>query len=330
MPAPGLLASLLLGLVFPGVGAALATILFIIWFERKFTARVQRRVGPYYVSPRLHGALQLVADGIRFLFQEPIIPVSVDKAGFIAAPMLAVILTATALLFLPAAPGLAAVPTPYNTLAFMAVMAVSPLPIIIAGWASDNKFSIIGALREAFLNVSYEPVIFISLLAMILMYGCIDASRMVEAQGVLPGILLNPLAAFTYIVAVMAATDRPPFDIVFGEQEIVSGPYTEYSGILFGYTMMRDYLNLYAFSVLFALVFLGGWLPARTPPMAPLILYMKTVLVMAGVVTLRSIYCRIRLDHALRLLWRVILPLGLAALALSAGVAVLRGVLLHG
>lgn len=321
----GLVESLLLGLVFPGIGAGLVTILFMIWFERKFTARVQRRIGPLYVSKRLHGVLQLLADGLRFLFQEPIVPVSVDKAGFLAAPILAVVLAAAALLFLPAAPGLAAIPTRYNTLAFLALMAVTPLPIIIAGWASDNKFSLIGALREAFLNVSYEPVIFVSILAMIILYGTVDATRMVEAQAAVPGVIANPLAAFTYLVAVMAATDRPPFDIVFGEQEIVSGPYTEYSGILFGYTMMRDYLNLYAFSIFFTLVFLGGWLPARSLPLAPLIVYVKSVAVMALLVTFRSIYCRLRLDHALRLLWHLILPLGLAALALSASLTILHG-----
>jgi NADH-quinone oxidoreductase subunit H len=325
MPWLGGLASLLLSprilspLILPGAVAALLAALVIIYVERKVTARVQRRIGPLYVSKRLAGLLQPLADGIRFFFQEPIVPVGVDKLVFIAAPALAVAVLLPAFAVIPGGPGIVGLESPVSLLIVLAVVAISPIPVIIMGWASDNRFSLIGALREAILNTSYEPVLLLSALAGASVLGTLSLEAAVEAQARLhlPGIILNPLAAIIFFAASLASCDRIPFDLVLGEQEIVAGPYTEYSGILFGVAMALDYLRLYILGLVFSILFLGGWLPATTWPWTAIVLYAKALLFMTAAVFLRSVYGRARLDKALRTLWHFYFPLAMIALVWS-------------
>jgi NADH-quinone oxidoreductase subunit H len=306
-------------LVYPGLATALATVLIIIWLERKLTARVQMRVGPYYVARWLHGALQLVADGTRFFFQEVIVPVTASR-GFLLAPALALSLIVVALAVIPGGPGVVGFSTPYSLLVALTAVSLAPPLILLMGWSSNNKFTILGSAREALLTASYEPLLFISALAMAVLYGSLDLHLMVVAQMQLgvPGILLNPLAALLFFIAMAAATDRIPFDIVMGEQEIVHGPYTEYSGIAYGLVMGLDYVKLYTLSLVFTHLFLAGWLPATSVLAGSLVVYAKTFLVMVVAVFLRSVYGRLRLDHALDLMWSKLLPLALASLVLSA------------
>ena len=315
------LVKLLLATFFPGLLSALTTIMIIIWLERKIAARVQMRVGPYYVAPKLGGALQLLADGLRFFFQEVIVPLQVDYWPYILAPILSLTLTLTTLLFIPVGPGLAAVYTPYNLIAFAALVAAIPVLTIVMGWASNNKFSLLGASREALINISYEPILFAILLSMAVLYGTLDLSKAVEKQ-LLPGILLNPIAALVAFIILLTMTDRVPFDLVFGEQEIVAGPYTEYSGIMFGLTMAKDYLLLYSLALVYAILFLGGWKPFAGP-MGALVLYLKAFTVMLVAVFLRAIYPRMRLDKALRFMWFRLLPLALLSIVYSMALKIL-------
>jgi len=310
-----ILTKLLLVAFFPGLFSALTTVMIIIWLERKIAARVQMRVGPYYVMPKLGGALQLLADGLRFFFQEVIVPYQVDYWPYILAPILSLTLTFATLLFIPVGPDLAAVYTPYNLIAFAALVAAIPVLTIVMGWASNNKFSLLGASREVLINISYEPLLFAILLSMAVLYGTLDLSEAVEKQ-FLPGILLNPLAALVAFIIFLTMTDRVPFDLVFGEQEIVAGPYTEYSGIMFGLAMVKDYLLLYSLALVYAILFLGGWKPF-TGPMGALTLYLKAFIVMLIAVFLRAIYPRMRLDEALRFMWFRLLPLALLSIVYS-------------
>ncbi len=310
---------LLSAILAPGAVAALLAALVIIYVERKVTARVQMRVGPLYVSRRLAGLLQPLADGIRFFFQEPIIPASVDRLVFLAAPALAVAVLLPAFAAIPGGPGAAALTSPVSLLIVLAVLAISPIPVIIMGWASDNRFSLVGALREAILNASYEPVLLLSALAGASVLGTLDLAKAVEVQAALhlPGIVLNPLAAAIFFAASLATCDRIPFDLVLGEQEIVAGPYTEYSGILFGVAMALDYLKLYILGLVFAIIFLGGWLPATTWPWTAIVLFAKALAFMTAAVFLRAVYGRARLDKALRTLWHFYFPLAVIALVWS-------------
>ncbi len=311
--------ALLSAILVPGALTALVLAMLVIYLERKITARVQRRIGPYYVSPSLAGLLQPIADGIRFFFQEPLIPVSVDKAAFIAAPALTVAVLLTAFSVIPGGPRITPIESSVSLLVVLAALAISPIPIIIMGWASDNRFSLVGALREAILNASYEPVLLLAALAGATVYGTLDLAAIVEKEASigLPGIILNPLAAVVFFVASLAATDRIPFDLVLGEQEIVAGPYTEYSGVLFAVTMALDYLKLYILGLVFAILFLGGWWPATTWPLTAIVLSLKALLFMIAAVFFRAVYGRARLDRALETLWLFYFPATLAALAWS-------------
>ncbi len=314
-------------LIYPGLGVALATVLIILWLERKLTARVQMRIGPYYVARRLHGAIQLLADGTRFFFQEVIVPARVDVIPFLLAPALALAAIAAAFTVIPGGPGLQGFYTPYSLLVALAALAVSPLLLVLMGWASNNKFAIIGSAREALLNASYEPLLFTTALAMAILYGTLDLNQMVAYQADLGiiGLILNPLAAILFFIAMVAATDRIPFDIVMGEQEIVHGPFTEYTGIGYGLVMALDYIKLYALAMMYSIIFLGGWLPATTPLLAAIVLYVKTFIVMTVAVFLRTVYGRLRLDTALNILWSKLIPLALVSVALSTVVSYTLG-----
>ena len=303
-------------LTMPGALAALIAALVVIYLERKLAARVQRRIGPLYVSKRLAGALQPLADGIRFFFQTPIIQRNVDLLPFLTAPALMVTVLLVAFAAIPVAPGLSPIESPTSLLIVLAALAISPIPVIIVGWASDNRFSLLGSLREAILNASYEPVLLLAALASASVLGTLDLSRAVEVQARLglPGLVLNPLAAIVFFVAALVPTDRIPFDLVLGEQEIVAGPYTEYSGILFAVAMAANYLKLYILGLVFAILFLGGWLPATTWPLTGVVLFLKALAFMTAAVFLRAVYGRARLDKALKSLWHFYFPLALASL----------------
>lgn len=308
--------------IFPGLLTALLVLLTIIWAERKIAARVQMRVGPLYVTRRLGGVLQMLADATRYMFQEFIIPVTADKAPFLFAPVLALTLAIVPFAFIPSAPGFSPIKSPYSLPAVLAVISATPLSVLLMGWASNNKFAIQGAVREAFMGLAYEAVVFISALSMGVLYGTLDLEEAVARQW-LPGLILNPVAAFTFFVGMVMSAGRLPFDIVEGEQEIVQGPFVEYSGIIFGIGMGLAYLKLYSLSLLYTLLFLSGWEPLVTPlysvypGVAGIFLFVKAYLLMLFVVFLRSVYGRYRLDQALRAGWRVFLPLSLVSLIIS-------------
>ncbi len=310
---------LLSAILVPGAITALVMAMLVIYLERKVTARVQRRIGPHYVSPRLAGLLQPIADGIRFFFQEPIIPATVDKVAFIAAPALTTAVLLVAFSVIPGGPHAIPVESSISLLIVLAALAISPIPVIVMGWASDNRFSLLGALREALLNASYEPVLLLAALAGASIYGTLDLATIVEKEAKMgiPGLILNPIAAAVFFIASLAATDRIPFDLVLGEQEIVAGPYSEYSGVLFAVVMALDYLKLYILGLVFAILFLGGWLPATTWPLSAIVLVAKALLFMIAAVFFRAVYGRARLDRALETLWTFYFPAALVALAWS-------------
>lgn len=314
-------------LIFPGLATALVVLLTVIWAERKIAARVQMRVGPLYVTRRFGGVLQMLADGTRYMFQEFIIPETCDKPYFVFAPILALTLAILPFAFIPAAPGFSPVKSPLSLLGALAVTSAVPLAVLLMGWSSENKFAIQGAVREAFMTVAYEAVVFISALAMGVAYGTLDLEEAVLRQR-LPGVLLNPVSAFVFFVGMVMSSGKLPFDIVEGEQEIVAGPYVEYSGIIFGIGMGLAYLKLYAFSLLFSLLYLAGWEPLPAPlynlypALGGVLLFAKAYLVMLFVVFLRSVYGRYRLDQALRAGWRVYFPLALLSVLISVVVRV--------
>lgn len=314
-------------LVVLGLIAPLAVVIGILWFERKTAARVQRRFGPLHVSPRIGGALQLVADLMRYAFQEVIIPRTVDKGVFLAAPLTALVLSIVPLVAVPftSISRYWPIPMDYSVLISLALSTVSAIFIVLAGWASNNKFSIIGGMREAYMITAYELMVILAILstsAMTTSYNFVDV---ITAQaGGKWFILLNPLAFLAAFISVLMATSGFPFEIPESENEVVAGPFTEYSGLLYGINMGAAYIKRFVYSVFITLAFLGGWLPYQPGQgfingylIPSLVVIVKATILMAVFSFLRAVYGRYRLDQALDLAWKLLFPLALAGFGLG-------------
>ncbi|MCE4624479.1 MAG: NADH-quinone oxidoreductase subunit NuoH [Desulfurococcales archaeon] len=314
-------------LVVLGLIAPLAVVIYILWFERKTAARVQRRIGPYHVSPRIAGGLQLLADLIRYSFQEVIIPKTVDKAAFISAPLIALILSILPVVAIPFTdvPKWFPLPMDYSLILALALVTLSPLFIIVAGWASNNKFAIIGGMREAYLIVSYEIIAILSFLAATAMTGTYNLVDIVHAQtGWKWFIVLNPLAFFTAFVGVLLSTSGFPFEIAESEHEVVAGAFTEYSGLMYGINMGAAYLKRMIYSLLLTVVFLGGWYPLKPGEgfiwgyLAPsIVIFIKATILMMIFSFFRAVYGRYRLDQAIEIAWKILFPLTVIAFGLG-------------
>ncbi len=305
---------LVLGLIVP-----LGVVIYILWFERKTAARVQRRIGPLHVSPRIAGGLQLLADLIRYSFQEIIIPKTVDRAVFISAPLIALILSIMPVVAMPftSVSRWWPIPMDYSLIISLAIITLSPLFIIVAGWASNNKFSIIGGMREAYLIVSYEILVILSFLTAAIMTGSYNLVDIVAAQsGWKWFIILNPLAFLTAFISVLLSTSGFPFEIAESEHEVVAGAFTEYSGLMYGINMGAAYLKRMVFSFLITLVFLGGWKPIEPGSgfwwgyfIPSLVVIIKATILMMIFSFMRAVYGRYRLDQALDIAWKILFPL---------------------
>jgi len=310
--------SVIAAVIVPGVLTALVLVILIIWVERKIAARVQMRIGPLYVTRRLGGILQLVADMIRFLVSEPIVPSMTDKLFYVMMPILLLLLSLLPVAVVPASQSLIVIRTEYSLLAFIALAAITPMVIMLAGWASNNKFSYIGGLREGFMLLSYEVYLFMSLLAIAILYGTLDFIRIINSQEGFWGILLNPIAALSFFIAMLTSTSRFPFEIPDAESEIVMGPFTEYNSIMYGLVMGANYFRLYILSLVFTDVFLGGWLlPFKIPIPNFVITIAKTFIVMIVAVFLRAVYPRYRIDQALVIGWEKLFPLASLSVLIS-------------
>ncbi len=314
-------------IIIPGLIAALVVAIFIIWFERKAAARVQMRYGPYEISPRTGGATQLIADLVRYSFQEIIVPRTVDAAIYFAAPVAAVVVSLLPLDAVPLTsdPAFWPIPMGYSLLLAVALSTLSPIFVLLMAWASNNKFSVIGGIRESFIVTAYELVAVLSLLSAASAMSTYNLVDIVEAQssGLWYG-LLNPLAFLTAFIATLMTTSGFPFEIPDAESEIVAGPYTEYTGLMYGLDMGAAYIKRWVFSVLMALVFLGGWAPYVPGQgfvlgylVPSIIVSLKALVIMAIMSFLRAVYGRYRIDQALGIAWEILIPMSLAAVGIG-------------
>ena len=310
-------------LIFPGFITLMIVLLLLIWFERKLTAKVQMRYGPLYIFKAFGGAIQMVADLLKYLFSEFIVPKDADKKVFILTPIMFFTFTLLPLVAIPISSTFTAMQSDLTMLLVPAIGTLAPLMVILIGWSSNNKYSFIGSLREGYIMMTYEIPMFISILAMALTYNSLNLIQIVDKQsGFLWGIVLNPLAAITFFGTLLMTTARFPFDISEAESEIVVGPYTEYSGIVFVLCLGAPYVKLYVLSLFYSLVFLGGWnplfWPLNTNPILPgLAVLVKGAIIMALAVFMRTIYPRYRLDQALRLGWHKLFALSILSVILA-------------
>lgn len=284
--------------------------MFLVWLERKISARMQLRVGPYVVGYP-HGWLQLIADALKLFSKEDIKPKDADYWLWHLAPV--VIFAPAVLLFyvLPLGPNF----TIGNDLDFglvyvAAVTAISLIAIFMAGWGSNSKYSLLGAMRSGSQVMAYEIPLVISMLTVAMMAGSLNLREIVEAQRDYWFIFPGFIAFIVFFISALAELNRKPFDLTEAESELVAGYQTEYSGIRWGMFMFAEYTNMVTMSAVAAVMFFGGWLgPPILPPWAWVVV--KAYALVMVMMWVRWTLPRIRVDHLLDLGWKFLLPVSL-------------------
>ncbi|KAG2477716.1 MAG: NADH-quinone oxidoreductase subunit H [Nitrosopumilales archaeon] len=265
-------------IVFPGFGFAALLAASVIFIERKMLAKLQLRVGPFYCG-KVEGILQLMADGLKLMTKEIIIPAKADKPIFILAPLLFVGAAAAFVALIPVAPGWVVADIDLGLIAVFAVIGFFPIITVLAAWSANSKYPFIGGIRALFQMVSFEIPLILSLLGVVILTGTLNLSEIVQSQASFPWILFLPIGAIVFFIAMLAELERIPFDLPEAESEIVAGWLTEFSGMMYGLVQLGSYIKLYAFAALFVVIFLGGWNgPMIFPPLEEeLILEGKTI-----------------------------------------------------
>ena len=301
------------------LNAVIGMVTYVTLLERKFAARMQSRIGPYYVGPR--GLLQPIADAIKLMMKEDIVPTLADRGVYNLAPI--VFLVPCVLIFatLPFAPGLGVADLNIGVLFFLAVSSLEIVGLFMAGWGSNNKYALLSAMRAVNQIISYDlPFIFAALVPVILT-GSMQMSAIVTAQEGLwfaayP--VIGQLAFLAYLVSTLAAENRVPFDILEAESELVAGFRVEYSGMKFALIQLGEYAHIIGTSFLGALLFLGGWLGPGPTWLGPLWFLLKAMLVFLVLTWVRWSFVRIRVDQILAISWKLLLPATIVLLLATA------------
>jgi NADH-quinone oxidoreductase subunit H len=305
---------------------------YVTYFERKVLALAQLRRGPNVVGP--FGLLQPFADGLKLMTKETIIPAGANRALFIMAPMLTFTLALVGWAVVPFDAGWVIANINVGVLYLFAISSLGVYGIIVAGWASNSKYSFLGALRSAAQMVSYEVSIGFVIVAVLLTVGSLNLTNVVMAkQTWWQWLLLSPML-IVFFISGLAETNRPPFDLPEGESELVGGFNTEYSAMTFALFMLGEYANMFMICALTTMLFLGGWLPPFGWQFAPFtwipgVLYFifKICAVMFVFLWVRATLPRFRYDQLMRLGWKIFLPFSLGWVIVIAGVLLATGTL---
>lgn len=324
------------------VAITIAVMLFIIvWvllsmayftlFERKVLAYIQDRVGPIHVGP--WGLLQPIADGVKLLFKEAIIPAKADKWVFVFAPMIPFMAAVMAFAVIPLAGdftifGRTIHPYVSNVniglLFVLAMSSFSVYGIVMGAWASNNKYSLLGGIRSTAQVISYEVILGLSLVGVIMLSGTFSLEGIVNGQNAVWFIFFQPLGFIIYLFAAIAETNRSPFDMPEAENELVGGYHTEYSGFWFAFYFLGEYIWMLVVSALAAIIFLGGWnpppfIPAFIPaPFNVIWLFGKMAIFGFLYIWLRGTLPRFRYDQVMGLCWKILLPAALINIVVTA------------
>ncbi len=296
----------------------LLLVIFLIWLERKVAARIQDRLGPNRAGP--FGLLQTIADVIKLLTKEVITPAGADKFLYNLAPVLAVASVLLLWAVIPFADKMLGTDLNVGVLYLVAVGAFGTLAIILAGWASNNKYALLGAFRTVAQLVSYEVPMVIALMVPVILARSMGVNTIVQAQSVWY-VVYAPLAALIFFITSVAEVGRTPFDLLEAESEIVAGFHIEYSGMKFAMFFAGEFLHAFTISALTATLFLGGWRgvgAAQSPLLGFLWFLVKTFAVYFVVMWIRSTLPRVRIDHMLAFNWKFLTPLALTVLIVAA------------
>jgi len=298
---------------------------YVTLLERKFAARMQSRIGPYRVGP--HGLLQPIADALKLMIKEDIVPTAADRRIFNLAPI--VFLVPCMLIFatIPFAPGLGVADLNIGVLFFLAVSSMEIVGLFMAGWGSNNKYALLSAMRAVNQIISYDlPFIFAALVP-VMLAGSLKLSEIAAAQDHLWFVfypVIGQLAFVAFLVSTVAAENRVPFDILEAESELVAGFRVEYSGMKFALIQLGEYAHVIGSSMLGAVLFLGAWDGPGPAWLGPVWLLLKAMFLFLLVTWVRWSFVRIRVDQILALSWKVLLPSTLLLLLSTAIVIVWR------
>ena len=319
------------------LGCVMAVVPFIIWAERRFIAFMQDRYGPNRVGPA--GLLQSIADGIKLLFKEEIVPAGADKAVYFLAPMLTMVPALCAFAVIPFGPDAQVVDINVGVLYILGLGSLAVYGIVLAGWASNSKYALLGGLRSAAQMLSYELGVGLAVVVVVMMTGTLSLRGIVEVQSspltfwwfgrevVIPflpnWLVFKPLAwpaLAMFLVGAFAETNRPPFDLPEAEGELVAGYHTEYTGMKFAMFFLGEYANVVTASAMVTTLFLGGWSPlvwvrgsGILPPLVWFLL--KLVALLFVFIWARATLPRTRYDQLMQLGWKTLLPIGMANIA---------------
>jgi NADH-quinone oxidoreductase subunit H len=293
---------------------------WLIWLERRMLALWQDRYGPNRAGP--FGLLIVVADTIKLFFKEDWIPPFADKTIFVIAPTIIGATVLMSFVIIPYAPGLLIADLNIGLLFFLAMSSLGVYSIVLGGWASNNKYSLLGALRGASQMISYEVFMGLSLMGVVMLSGSFRLTDIVLAQKGCWYIITQPVAFVIFMIAGIAETHRLPFDIPEAESELVAGFHSEYSGMKFGMFFIGEYLGITLISAMVVTLFFGGWLgPAFLPPLIWFTL--KTFVFIVFFILLRASLPRPRYDQLMEYGWKILLPLALLNLLITGGIVLM-------
>jgi len=314
---------------------------YVTYYERKALARIQSRIGPNRAGP--WGILQPVADAVKLIFKEEMIPAKSDKLLFILAPVITVIPALIITAVVPWGRSITLFGRQINLyladvnvaiLYLGAVSSIAVYGIVLAGWSSNNKYALMGGIRSTAQMISYELALGLSFVSVTLLAGSMSLVDIVEAQGahgILSWIVWNlsqPLGFIIFLIAGMAETNRSPFDMPEAEQELTAGYHVEYSGMKFALFFMAEYIKIIAISMIAATLFLGGYLGPfvdQLPWLGPIYLFIKTLIMIFVFIWVRATFPRFRYDRLMAFGWKVMLPLALLNTFIAGIITVLVG-----
>jgi len=308
---------------------------YLTFYERKALARIQVRVGPNRAGPG--GWLQPVADGIKLIFKEELIPAQAYKIVFVLAPLITVVPAFVILAVLPWGTSITLfgreIPlylTDINVavLYIVSITSISVYGIVLAGWSSNNKYSMLGGMRSSAQMISYELALGLAFIGPILLAGSMSLVTIVEAQKPIWFVIYQPIGALIFFVAVLAEVNRAPFDMPEAEQELTAGYHTEYSGMKFALFFMAEYIKMIAVSAVAATLFFGGYrgpFVDQLPILGPLYLFIKIMVLLFIMIWVRATLPRIRYDRLMAFGWKVMLPAALINVLVTAVILVLIG-----
>ncbi|MDD5008109.1 MAG: NADH-quinone oxidoreductase subunit NuoH [Syntrophorhabdaceae bacterium] len=294
----------------------LGNAIMLTWTERKVAGHMQRRIGPKEVGP--FGLLQSIADSVKLLGKELLTPANVEKPLYFLAPSLIFVPVLVSFIVIPFDGFLQVKDINVGILVILAFSSLTVLSILIAGWGSANKYSLIGAVRSVAQNIAYEIPLLLSLLPVIFMANSFSLRDIVEAQKGLWFVIYQPVAFLIFFIASVAETNRTPFDLPEAESELVAGFHTEYSGMRFSLFFLAEYTNMFIVSAIAVTFFLGGY----QGPILPGVIwfFMKTYLLVFVILWFRWTFPRVRFDQLLNFSWKILIPVSFLNLLVTGGI----------